>query len=475
MIPSRGRRERCQLLAGGWAFCFALGALAADREMATADLLLQAARIELHPREREYAGRQILARGRAALTALLAGLRSERWIVRQTAAILLRELRDFEAEAALLQAAAGEDLITAALAAKSLAHLYAKLDEPALLARIAGHGQSAARGEEEGAAMAAAVLAAIALRQQCRLPELRQAILAKLDDARPDVRRAAASALAFCDGGEAAQALAQRCSVEVDANVQIQICRSLQRLRATADRRTLEALSASEHQLLALEAAAVMHVGGMEEGLEDILLWLKAGEAGVRQRAAEILGEMNEKRATAALRLACSDPVPEVRQAAVISLGKIEGATAAEVFNRLLQDPDGRVRAEAAVQLHRCRLPGSLRPLWEDLRSAETSHRIAAVHALARVAAPESVPALTAALSDDDLEVVCSAAEGLAAVGERRALPALFKALTDSRPAAAYAARLAMQRISGEDPGDAPDEQRRWAEHHLNGKTKAGD
>src|SRR6185312_8705321 len=83
--------------------------------------------------------------------------------------------------------------------------------------------------------------------------------------------------------------------------------------------------------------------------------------AGVRQRAAEVLGRMREARAVVPLLSRLADPTREVRAAA-------GDARAVPAIVRMLKDPAEDVRAEAVSALGRLQAKGAVGPLVEVLQ-----------------------------------------------------------------------------------------------------------
>ena len=159
--------------------------------------------------------------------------------------------------------------------------------------------------------------------------------------------------------------------------------------------------------------------------------------AGVRQRAAEVLGHMGEARAVVPLLSRLADPTREVRIAALEALASLGDARAVPAVVRMLHDSADDVRAAAVAALGRLQARRAVAPLVEVLqRGQPDALRARAAFALGQIArasggATEAIDALIGALGSDEL--VAAAKEALVRVGAR-AVPSLVARLGDARP-----------------------------------------
>ena len=160
--------------------------------------------------------------------------------------------------------------------------------------------------------------------------------------------------------------------------------------------------------------------------------------AGVRQRAAEVLGRMGERRAVVPLLSRLGDTTREVRIAALDALALLGDERAVPAMVRMLRDPADDVRAAAVGGLGHIKAALAIAPLAQVMAHGQPdSLRARAAFAVGQIAtalpATERNPAaeaLVAALDHDDL--VTAAKEALVRAG-RPAVWALRSRLADAR------------------------------------------
>lgn len=154
-------------------------------------------------------------------------------------------------------------------------------------------------------------------------------------------------------------------------------------------------------------------------------------DAGVRARAARILGENREPQAIGALTsLLMDDPDMRVRQQAALALGRI-GAVDPLVDG--LQAPDMQVRLLITQALGSIGDPRAIKPLITALRDTHAEVRSQAAFALTKIGAPAVEPLLLT-LRHADPVARWSAARVLGSLGDPRAVPALERLLDDDTP-----------------------------------------
>lgn len=164
--------------------------------------------------------------------------------------------------------------------------------------------------------------------------------------------------------------------------------------------------------------------------------------AGVRQRAAEVLGRMGETRATVPLLARLGDPTREVRAAALEALALLGDPHAVPAMVRMLRDPADDVRATAVTALGRLRAATAIGPLDETmLHGQPDALRVRAAYALGQIASAgarsdnasangvTAVDALLSALGRDELSAAAS--EALVRAGGA-AVPALLARLPEA-------------------------------------------
>ncbi|HEY2749562.1 MAG TPA: HEAT repeat domain-containing protein [Polyangia bacterium] len=202
---------------------------------------------------------------------------------------------------------------------------------------------------------------------------------------------------------------------------------------------TLErALGDGEHEV---REAAVVALGRLPPNLGKRTAVALTGRlddeaAGVRQRAAEVLGRMREARAVVPLLARLGDTTREVRAAALDALAALGDARAVPAIVRMLKDPADDVRASAVAALGRLQAKSAVGPLVEVLQrgpngGSSDALRARATFALGQIGTTASIEALVTALHRDELQV--AAKEALVRVGARAVAP-LCAHLGDAQP-----------------------------------------
>lgn len=154
-------------------------------------------------------------------------------------------------------------------------------------------------------------------------------------------------------------------------------------------------------------------------------------DAGVRARAARILGENREPQAIGALTsLLMDDPDMRVRQQAALALGRIG---AVEPLVDGLQAPDMQVRLLITQALGSLGDPRAVKPLIVALRDTHAEVRSQAAFALAKMGEAALEPLLLT-LRHTDPVARWSAARVLGSLGDPRAVPALERLANDDTP-----------------------------------------
>jgi HEAT repeat protein len=197
-----------------------------------------------------------------------------------------------------------------------------------------------------------------------------------------------------------------------------------------------------------------------------------------RQKAALALRELRAPAARAALEDALADLAPPVRRVALEALLRLpsEPETVRVCAERLADaDPSVRATAVAAVAGLDPRAAATLRTVVTDqhpsvrraaaaaarvldadsvrvlLADRDTEVRVAALEALARNPRPELTPALLEALADESWHVRRAAADALGASEDSGVAPKLRHALVDPQPLVRGRARIALERLLGDE------------------------
>lgn len=179
----------------------------------------------------------------------------------------------------------------------------------------------------------------------------------------------------------------------------------------------------------------------MEDAVVDSLVAHVQGKNGGRYKAIiTILGDLGNKRATAAIIPALKDEDAEARQKAAEALGKIEDEAALEPLVLALRDTAKAVRKEVAGAVEKRG--------WEPSDDAQKADYLFATERwdeLARLGKP-AVDPLIEGLKDDDKKVRQKAAAALGNIGDERAAEPLADALKDKEEDVRKAAQAALKR-----------------------------
>lgn len=199
------------------------------------------------------------------------------------------------------------------------------------------------------------------------------------------------------------------------------------------------------------ERAAIL-LGSIEDkiAVPALIEALDDSENGVRREAAKALGFIKDARAVPSLIETLSDRDTNVRMYAAYALGEIKDTKAASALLDALGDPEWCVRDQAAWAMREIRDPkianSLVAALKEDnadvsqilwllgnvenaqisyrlaalLKSADAQTRIRAVHALSTLGGTEVIDPLITALEDHDPGVRCCAVRALLKTGDKR-------------------------------------------------------
>ncbi|MDD1657267.1 MAG: HEAT repeat domain-containing protein [Methanomicrobiales archaeon] len=240
-------------------------------------------------------------------------------------------------------------------------------------------------------------------------------LVATLDHRDPDLRYAAAEALAGMEAKDAIPPL----------------------VRALGD----------PHQGVRWKAVEALGRMGVD-ALPAVVAALESPEADVRWRAAVVLGDIGGAGATEALIRTLRDDDRYVRSRAEQALGRI-GPDAVGPLLDLLRSGDPRARQAAAVALGWTRDPAAIGPLIATLGEADPGLQEAAAAALEAMGS-QAVDPLVGALAHPQAEIRQRAAAILGRLGDPRAVPALRGALSDPDPGVRHAAGEALAAMGGE-------------------------
>ena len=230
-------------------------------------------------------------------------------------------------------------------------------------------------------------------------------LVAALHDRDKDVRQAAAEALVEI-GQPAVEPLVAALH-DRDKDVRRAAAEAMQKLAVPVDDGTLAWYA------VALENWTwAVHLGAA--AVEPLISALQDSDEGVRQAAAEALGQIGDARAVEPLVAALKDSDEGVRQAAAEGLGQIGDARAVEPLIAALGDSNRDMRRAAAGALGQIGDARAVEPLVAALKESESYLRRAAAEGLGKIGDARAVEPLVAALKDSDEDVRQAAATVLA-------------------------------------------------------------
>jgi HEAT repeat protein len=181
--------------------------------------------------------------------------------------------------------------------------------------------------------------------------------------------------------------------------------------------------------------------------------WLAEGfqseEAAVREKAAQILGELRDDRAVEALLAAISDPEESVSRAVAEALARIGAARAVEPLIQTLQSPGKKGRPWAATALGDLRDRRAAAPLIAALRDADPRVRAHAARALPATADKEAIEPLAAIMGDSEASVRQAAIYALATIDDEQATEVVRSALNHHDLSTRTAATKAWKKKAG--------------------------
>lgn len=148
----------------------------------------------------------------------------------------------------------------------------------------------------------------------------------------------------------------------------------------------------------------------------------------IRASIASILGEINDKRASALLITLLNDPIWQVRAAASESLGRLKELSAVQKLITLLND-ENPVQIKAIQALGRIGDTGAVQPLIDCLKQEDIQARV--ILSLSEIGDNRAIQEIIPFFKSNDLEVRCNAAIALGKMGEPQAIEVLITLLDE--------------------------------------------
>lgn len=219
--------------------------------------------------------------------------------------------------------------------------------------------------------------------------------------------------------------------------------------------------------------AAIGTIGPNSEAVQIVAASLQDKDSGVRQTAANTLGEMGSPAAIPALKTALDDN-PEVSFTAAQALWKLGDQSGREIFQEVLEgerkDAPGKIHSAIKKKLTPGEMalmgaegagsllgPGSIaiaaihEALKDTKGDAGAPGRAEAAGILAKDQDPYALTLLEWALSDHNWAVRLAVAKDLGDRGNQDTIPKLSPLLNDDRHAVRYMAAASMIKLSGKE------------------------
>ncbi|HHT9133651.1 MAG TPA: HEAT repeat domain-containing protein [Candidatus Avalokitesvara rifleensis] len=227
-----------------------------------------------------------------------------------------------------------------------------------------------------------------------------KALVEALRSQYPEVRVAAAKALAQTDNPETVSALATALRNDREKDVRVAAAQSLGEL-------------------------------GDESAAESLLRALNDENVSVRESAARALANFKGEDVVKSLTGLLNENTTPVAIAAAESLGQVGSAKAVEPLLELLNNKNAKVREVVAIALGKIKDPRAVPPLINSLKDPEERVRYAA-DSLGSIGSSEGVEPLIELLSKGSPRLRESAATALGQIRDERALEALVHATEDA-------------------------------------------
>jgi HEAT repeat protein len=271
-------------------------------------------------------------------------------------------------------------------------------------------------------------------------------------DASADVRAEAATVLAAWEEGPIVDAL---CDALLDDDPAVREAAALS-LSAVKDASSAPVLCARVEQpeSFFVQASVLRALRELRyaEAFAPALCALDHGEASVRIEAIGVLGWLKDTRAIAPLaRIATHDPIADLRRVAVGALGFAPPADPAtsEALLHALHDSAWQVREEAATTLGKLRAASARDALIAALDDAYWQVRLRATRALGQLGDRTAAAPLAGLLAHAISNLRKEAALALGELREPSTVAALQAALGDGDPEVRKAVRIALRQIEG--------------------------
>lgn len=411
--------------------------------------LLMPALSDQHPKVRYAAGEALVRLGEPAIPPVTRALRTGDAQLRETAIWVLAQMGHL-AVGALVEALRDKEKTVRRLAAFALADIGDLRALEPLLAAI----------KDWDPEVRTAVVHALGRMWEPAVGPL----TGLLKDWNCDVRAAAAEALGQMRARQAVGSLVELLT-DKEGKVRAAATAALGRIggRTSAEALVEKLRSISpEHQKGVIQA--LLQLG--DAAREPLAATLEDDRVQLRATAAEILGDLGQRRAVEPLLAVLSDESMLVRHAAAQALAKLEWEPSSPLeqarFAVARQNWDQALAAG----------PAAIEPLMEVVGDIRRQVRLGAARALGHLRATAAVEVLIPLLRDDYDDVANAAAEALGRIGDVRAVDALA-AMID-HPKHRYAAARALGAIRAPAAAKALIHGARYADPRLHQQIRDG-
>jgi len=196
-----------------------------------------------------------------------------------------------------------------------------------------------------------------------------------------------------------------------------------------------------------VHAAELLGQLGDRRATKPLIAALQDSDPGVQRAVALALGQLRDHQAVPPLlEVLQTSSDPSVRGAAAFALGLIEDRRAVEPLIRALKDPDASVRISSAIALGRLGDPRAVEPLLALPHDKAHRSCLPIAIALGQIKGEQAIQPLLGGLSDENPDVCQNTAIALVLIGNKSEVEPLIKALQSQNPivrrSAAYALGL---------------------------------
>jgi HEAT repeat protein len=182
----------------------------------------------------------------------------------------------------------------------------------------------------------------------------------------------------------------------------------------------------------------------------------------VRERCAQALGQIGDRRAVPALAALLVHKQNRVRQAAARGLGAIGDKTVVPALVSRLEDKDNRLAIiDALGAIGDSRAVAGLAKVTRD-NLVRKRQRLRALWSMGTLGGPTLIRQVTPSLGDSDPEISRAAAEALGRAKPKAAVPMLIPLLSHSNPDVSRTALWALQQTTGQMLGANSEAWRQW-------------